>query len=44
MNRSSRLEFGVERVLDNRSGIELNAFFDATAGRGVGINSFSSIR
>jgi Carboxypeptidase regulatory-like domain len=41
MNRSTRLEFGVERVLDNRSSIELNAFFDATAGRGVGINSFS---
>ena len=41
MNRSSRLEFGVERVLDNRSSVELNAFFDATAGRGVGINSFS---
>lgn len=39
MNKSHRLEFGVERVLDNRSSIEANAFFDATPGRGVGLNS-----
>jgi len=39
MNKSSRFEFGIERVLDNRSTIEANAFFDATVGRGVGITS-----
>lgn len=37
MNRSSRLEFGVERVLDNKSSVEANVFFDATNGRGVGL-------
>jgi hypothetical protein len=36
MNRSSRIEFGVERVLDNKSSIELNAFVDTVFGRGVG--------
>ncbi|MEP7074881.1 MAG: TonB-dependent receptor [Acidobacteriota bacterium] len=39
MNRSSRVEFGVERILDNRSSIEANAFFDTTFGRGVGLNN-----
>lgn len=37
MNKSSRLEFGVERVLDNRSTIEANVFFDSVLGRGVGL-------
>jgi hypothetical protein len=37
MNKSSRFEFGVERVLDNDSSVEANAFFDATLGRGVGL-------
>ena len=37
MNRNSRLEFGVERVLDNKSSIEANVFFDAVGGRGVGL-------
>jgi len=41
MNKSRRLEFGIERVLDNNSSIEANVFFDATLGRGVGLNSFS---
>jgi len=41
MNRSRRLEFGVERVLDDRSSIEANVFFDAVLGRGVGFNSVS---
>jgi hypothetical protein len=36
MGRSSRLEFGVERVLDNESSIEATAFFDTTSNRGVG--------
>jgi hypothetical protein len=40
MNRSSRLEFGVERVLDNRSSIEANAFVDTTFARGIGLTSF----
>ena len=39
INRSQRLEFGVERVLDNRSSIEANAFFDTTLNRGVGIQA-----
>jgi hypothetical protein len=40
LNRSSRLEFGIERVLDNRSTVEAAVFFDAVHGRGVGINTF----
>lgn len=41
MNKSQRLEFGVERVLDSRSSVEANAFFDTTFGRGVGVKSFA---
>jgi len=41
MNKSRRLEFGIERVIDNRSSVEANVFFDTTLGRGVGINGFS---
>ena len=37
MNKSSRFEFGVERILDDRSSIEANVFFDLTSGRGVGL-------
>lgn len=37
MNRSRRLEFGVERILDNSSSVEANVFFDSFFGRGVGI-------
>lgn len=37
MNKSRRLEFGVERILDNKSSVEANAFFDTTLGRGVGL-------
>ena len=37
MERSHRLEFGVERVLDNESSIEATAFFDTTSNRGVGV-------
>jgi hypothetical protein len=36
LERSHRLEFGVERVLDNSSNVEATAFFDTTSGRGVG--------
>jgi hypothetical protein len=39
MERSSRLEFGVERVIDNSSNVEATAFFDTTSGRGVGLLS-----
>jgi hypothetical protein len=37
MGRSRRLEFGIERVLDNRSSVEATAFLDMTSGRGVGL-------
>lgn len=37
MNRSSRLEFGVERILDSRSSVEANVFIDLTTSRGVGL-------
>ncbi len=40
-NRSSRLEFGVERVFDNKSSVEANVFFDMTNGRGVGLSSLA---
>ncbi len=36
MNKSSRLEFGIERVLDNRSSVEANVFYDSVTGRGLG--------
>jgi len=39
MERSSRLEFGVERVIDNESSVEATAFFDMTSNRGVGLFS-----
>ena len=41
MNKSRRLEFGVERILDKNSSIEANVFFDSTLSRGVGLNSFA---
>jgi Carboxypeptidase regulatory-like domain/TonB dependent receptor len=42
LERSHRLEFGVERVLDNSSNVEATAFFDTTSGRGIGLMSFPS--
>jgi hypothetical protein len=39
MERSRRLEFGVERVVDNNSNVEATAFLDTTSGRGVGFLS-----
>ena len=39
LERSHRLEFGIERVLDNKSNLEATAFFDTTSGRGVGLLS-----
>lgn len=41
MNKSRRVEIGIERVLDNRSSIEANAFADTTFGRGVGLNQIA---
>ncbi len=45
MSKNRRLEFGIERVLDRRSSVEANAFFDAVVGRGVGLANlpFNSI-
>jgi hypothetical protein len=37
MNKSTRFEFGIERILDGSSSIEANVFFDLTSGRGVGL-------
>jgi hypothetical protein len=37
MGQSRRVEFGVQRVLDNRSNIEATAFVDLIDGRGVGL-------
>jgi Carboxypeptidase regulatory-like domain len=37
MGQSRRLEFGVQRVIDNRSNIDAAAFLDMTSGRGVGL-------
>lgn len=37
MGQSRRVEFGVQRVLDNRSNLEATAFIDLTDGRGVGL-------
>ncbi len=39
LERSYRLEFGVERVLDGASSVEATAFFDTVDGRGVGLLS-----
>ena len=39
INKSSRLEFGIERVLDNKSSVEATAFFDTTSERGIGLMS-----
>jgi hypothetical protein len=39
MERSRRLEFGVERLLDDESSVEATAFFDTTSDRGVGLMS-----
>lgn len=35
MPKLRRLEFGIERVLDNASNIEASAFFDTTTNRGI---------
>lgn len=42
LERSHRLELGIERVLDNNSNVEAAGFFDTTSGRGVGLLSVPS--
>lgn len=37
MRKSSRLEFGIERILSNKSNVEANVFFDTVTSRGVGL-------
>ena len=37
MSKSARFEFGVERILDKKSNLEANVFFDTTMSRGVGL-------
>ncbi len=39
MLKNTRLEFGIERVLDNKSSIEANVFFDTVSGRGIGLTN-----
>ena len=39
MTKNTRLEFGIERVLDNKSSIEANVFFDSVSGRGIGLTN-----
>lgn len=41
LKKSNRFEFGIERVLDNSSSFEANAFFDTTVGRGVAMTGLS---
>jgi hypothetical protein len=41
MQKSRRLEFGVERVLNNKSNVEANIFFDTVSNRGIGLESIS---
>ncbi|HEX8291613.1 MAG TPA: carboxypeptidase-like regulatory domain-containing protein, partial [Pyrinomonadaceae bacterium] len=37
IERTHRLEFGVERILDESSTVQATAFFDTVSGRGVGL-------
>ena len=39
MAKNTRLEFGIERVLDNKSSVEADVFSDAVSGRGVGLTN-----
>ncbi len=39
LNKSNRLEFGIERILSSKSSVETNVFLDTTLGRGVGLTS-----
>ncbi|MGI8811379.1 MAG: carboxypeptidase regulatory-like domain-containing protein [Pyrinomonadaceae bacterium] len=37
MNKSNRLEFGIERVLDNHSSVEANFFLDTSLSHGISL-------
>lgn len=39
MNKNRRFEFGVERILDNKSSVEATAFFDSVVGRGISLTN-----
>ncbi len=39
MAKNTRLEFGIERVLDNKSSIEANVFLDTASNRGIGLTN-----
>lgn len=39
IEKSNRVEFGIERILSESSVIEATAFFDTTSGRGIGLLS-----
>lgn len=39
MSKSRRFEFGIERILDNKSSIEATAFFDSVVGRGISLTN-----
>ncbi|MEJ7622431.1 MAG: carboxypeptidase-like regulatory domain-containing protein [Pyrinomonadaceae bacterium] len=41
LNRSRRLEFGIERVIDHKSTVEANVFLDTSFSRGVGLNGLA---
>lgn len=41
MAKNTRLEFGIERVLDNKSSVEANVFLDTTSNRGIGLTGIS---
>lgn len=38
VRKTGRFEFGIERVLDNKSSVEANVFFDTALARGVGLS------
>lgn len=42
INKNRRLEFGVERVLDNKSNVEANVFFDTTNTRGISATAITA--
>lgn len=42
INKNRRLEFGVERVLDNKSNVEASAFFDTVNNRGINATGSSA--
>ncbi len=43
ISKVSRLEFGLEHVLDNKSTVEATAFFDTVTGRGIGLVNSSNL-